>query len=71
MSNKKVEALMRRVVRADAIEQSKTFTERSKELNETPIPEESLLQFRKTIDSRKMKKRELSIYNIFRDREKK
>lgn len=71
MSNKKAEALMRRVVRADAIEQSKTFTKRSKELNETPIPEESLLRFRKTIDCRKMKKREHSIYNIFRDREEK
>ena len=67
MSNKKVEALMRRVVRADAIEQSITFTERSKELNETPIPEESLLRFRKTIDSRKIKKREHTIYSIFRD----
>lgn len=71
MSNKKVEALMRRVVRADAIEQSKNFMKRSQELNETPIPEESLLWFRKTIDSRKMKKREHSIYNIFRDREEK
>lgn len=67
MSNKKVEALMRRVVRADAIEQSITFTKRSKELNETPIPEESLLRFRKTIDRRKIKKREHTIYSIFRD----
>lgn len=71
MSNKKVEALMRRVVRADAVEQSKTFTERSKELNETPIPEESILRLRKTIDSRKMKKRKRSIYSIFRGKEQK
>ena len=69
MSDKKVEALIQRVVRADAIEQSKTFTERSKELNKTPIPEESFLRFRKTIDSRKMKKRKHSIYSIFRGKE--
>jgi len=68
MSDKKVEALIRRVVRADAIEQSKTFTERSKELNETPIPEESLLRFRKAIDCWKMKKRRLSINSIFRNK---
>ena len=68
MSYKKMEALIRRAVQADAVEQSKTFTERSKELNKTPIPEESLLRFKKAIDSRKMKKRKHPIYNIFRDK---
>lgn len=71
MSDKKVEALIQRVVRADAIEQSKTFTERSKELNDTPIPEESLLRFKKAIDSRKMKKRKRSLFSIFRDKKQK
>lgn len=71
MSNKKVEVLIRQVVRADAIEQSKTFAGRSKELSETPIPEESILRLRKTIDSSKMKKRKHPIYNIFRDKDQK
>ncbi len=71
MSYKKMEALIRRAVQADAVEQSKIFTERSKELSRIPIPEESLLRFRKAIDCWKMKKREHSIYNIFRDREEK
>lgn len=71
MSYKKMEALIRRVVRADAVEQSKTFTERSKELNKTPIPEESLLRFKKAIDSRKMKKRKRSLFSIFRDKRQK
>ena len=71
MSYKKMEALIRRAVQADAVEQSKTFTERSKELNKTPIPEESLLRFKKAIDSRKMKKRKRSLFSIFRDKRQK
>jgi len=71
MSNKKVEALIRRVVQADAIEQSRLFMARSKELNKKPIPEESIIRLRKNIDNRKTKKRKRLIYSIFRDKDQK